>query len=97
MRERPRSRRLRSLWRPEPSKVRCGHTEQKCRAARSTTKSQTGDRVFNFILKARGTDLEAALKAAKPIQFKENIALVLKYFDKLTPLMQQDVNPRPAD
>jgi hypothetical protein len=42
-------------------------------------------------------DLEAALKAAKPIQFKENIALALKYFDKLTPLMQQDVNPRPAD
>jgi hypothetical protein len=33
--------------------------------------------------------LEAALKSAKPIQFKENIALVLKYFDKLTPLMQQ--------
>jgi hypothetical protein len=32
--------------------------------------------------------LEAALKTAKPIQFKENIALVLKYFDKLTPLMQ---------
>ena len=27
--------------------------------------------------------LEAALKEAKPIQFKENIALVLKYFDKL--------------
>jgi len=27
--------------------------------------------------------LEAALKDAKPIQFKENIALVLKYFDKL--------------
>ena len=33
--------------------------------------------------------LEAALKTAKPIQFKENIALVLKYFDKLSPLMQQ--------
>jgi hypothetical protein len=32
--------------------------------------------------------LEAALKTAKPIQFKENIALVLKYFDKLSPLMQ---------
>jgi hypothetical protein len=32
--------------------------------------------------------LEAALKNAKPIQFKENIALVLKYFDKLLPLMQ---------
>jgi serine/threonine protein kinase HipA of HipAB toxin-antitoxin module len=42
-------------------------------------------------------DLEAALKTAKPIQFKENIALVLKYFDKLAPLMQEDVNPRPAD
>ena len=33
--------------------------------------------------------LEAALKNAKPIQFKENIALVLKYFDKLTELMQE--------
>jgi hypothetical protein len=32
--------------------------------------------------------LEAALKGAKPIAFKENIALVLKYFDKLLPLMQ---------
>ncbi len=28
------------------------------------------------------TQLEAALKNAKPIQFKENIALVLKYFDR---------------
>jgi hypothetical protein len=44
------------------------------------------------------TQLEAALKTAKPIQFKENIALVLKYFDKLAPLMhEQDSNPRPAD
>jgi hypothetical protein len=42
-------------------------------------------------------DLEAALKTARPIQFKENIALVLKYFDKLAPLVQEDVNPRPAD
>jgi hypothetical protein len=42
--------------------------------------------------------LEAALKNAKPIQFKENIALVLKYFDKLAPLMpEQDSNLRPAD
>jgi hypothetical protein len=32
--------------------------------------------------------LEAALKTAKPIQFKENIPLVVKYFDKLSPLMQ---------
>ncbi|HEY7300017.1 MAG TPA: hypothetical protein VH684_19090 [Xanthobacteraceae bacterium] len=32
--------------------------------------------------------LQASLKTAKPIQFKENIALVLKYFDKLAPLMQ---------
>ena len=41
--------------------------------------------------------LAAALKTAKPIQFKENIALVLKYFDKLLPLMQEDTDPRPGD
>jgi hypothetical protein len=35
-------------------------------------------------------ELEAALNIAKPIQFKENITLVLKYFDKLSPLMMQD-------
>jgi hypothetical protein len=34
------------------------------------------------------TELEAALKDARPIQFKENIALVLKYYDKLASLMQ---------
>ena len=34
-------------------------------------------------------EFEAALKTARPIQFKENIALVLKYFDKLAPLMQE--------
>ena len=33
-------------------------------------------------------ELEAALKGAKPIQFKENIALVLKHYDQLLPLMQ---------
>jgi hypothetical protein len=38
--------------------------------------------------------LEAALKDTKPIQFKENIALVLQYFDKLTELMQEQA---PAD
>jgi len=32
--------------------------------------------------------LGAALKSAKPIQFKENIALVRKYYDRLTELMQ---------
>ena len=42
--------------------------------------------------------LEAALKDARPIQFKENIALVLKYYAMLAPLMQdQDANLRPAD
>jgi hypothetical protein len=42
--------------------------------------------------------LEAALKDAKPVQFKENIALVVKYFDKLAPIMQeQDLKLRPAD
>ena len=34
-------------------------------------------------------ELEAALKTAKPIQFKENIALVIKCYDKLLPLMQE--------
>jgi hypothetical protein len=44
------------------------------------------------------TDFAAALKIAKPIQFKENIALVLKYFDQLVPFMQeQDSSLRPAD
>jgi hypothetical protein len=38
--------------------------------------------------------LEAALKDAKPIQFKENIGLVLKYFDKLAAVMQEQ---GPAD
>jgi hypothetical protein len=37
--------------------------------------------------------LEAVLKDAKPIQFKENIALVLKYLDKLPALIEQG----PAD
>jgi hypothetical protein len=42
--------------------------------------------------------LEAALKDARPVQFKQNIALVLKYFDKLAPIMQeQDLKLRPAD
>src|ERR1700751_1292569 len=41
--------------------------------------------------------LDAALKNAKPIQFKENIALVLKYFDQLAPLMQDQDSKRPAD
>ena len=40
------------------------------------------------------TQLQAALKTAKPIQFKENIALVLKYFDRLPPPMQEQ---GPAD
>jgi hypothetical protein len=38
--------------------------------------------------------LAAALKDAKPIQFKENIALVLKYFDTLSELMAEQ---GPAD
>jgi hypothetical protein len=33
-------------------------------------------------------NLATALKIAKPIQFRENIDLVLKYFDQLTPIMQ---------
>jgi hypothetical protein len=41
--------------------------------------------------KERLARLEAALKNAKPIQFKENIALVLKYFDQLAPFMQEQI------
>jgi hypothetical protein len=42
--------------------------------------------------------LEAVLKIAKPIRFKENIALVLKNFDQLLPFVQELVtNLRPAD
>ena len=37
--------------------------------------------------------LEAALKDTKPIQFKENIVLVLKYFDKLSELMAEQGPP----
>src|SRR6266700_1062186 len=40
-------------------------------------------------IKRELAELEAALNTAKPIQFKENIALVLKYYDKLLPLMQE--------
>jgi hypothetical protein len=40
------------------------------------------------------TQLEAALKDAKPIQFKENVAMVLKYFDQIPPLKQEE---GPAD
>jgi hypothetical protein len=40
------------------------------------------------------TQLEAELKGAKPVQYKENIALVLKYFDKLPALKPDD---GPAD
>jgi len=47
---------------------------------------------------SRQAQLEAAFKNAKPVHFKGNIALVLKYFDKLAPLMpDQDSNLRPAD
>jgi len=41
--------------------------------------------------------LEAALKNARPIQFKEDVALVLKYFDQLTPMQEQDSKLPPAD
>jgi hypothetical protein len=42
--------------------------------------------------------LEAALTMVKPIQFNENIGLVLKYFDQLIPFMQEmETTLRPAD
>ena len=42
--------------------------------------------------------LEAALKDAKPIQFRENIALVVKYFEQLAAIIPEpDSFLRPAD
>lgn len=41
--------------------------------------------------------LDAALKNTKPVQFKENIALVLKHYDQLAPLMEEQSGQRPAD
>lgn len=38
--------------------------------------------------------LEAALKSAKPITFKENVSVVVKYYDQLAELMQEQ---GPAD
>jgi len=35
-------------------------------------------------------ELEADLKVAKPIQFRENIALVVKYYDRLAPMFFGD-------
>jgi hypothetical protein len=71
---------------------------------RAQTPSETDGRVQRDSPAGRVTggsvlaQLEAALKNARPVQFKENIALVLKYFDKLAPLMQeQDSELRPAD
>jgi hypothetical protein len=34
-------------------------------------------------------DMNEALKDAKPVEFKENVALVTKYLDKLGAIMQQ--------
>jgi hypothetical protein len=46
------------------------------------------DKSFPEAEKKQGlAQLEALVKAVKPIQFKENIALVVRYFDKLSPLM----------
>jgi hypothetical protein len=39
--------------------------------------------------KAYLAQLEDALQSTKPIQFKGNVALVQKYFDKLPPLMRE--------
>ena len=65
-------------------------------------KEIAGLKADNSVPEAEETEglvqLEAALKDAKPVQFKQNIALVLKYFDKLAPIMQeQDLKLRPAD
>ena len=67
-------------------------------ATRATTNFRRIESISEAEKKEDLAELEAALKNAKPVQFKENVALVLKYFDKLAPLMpEQDSNLRPAD
>ena len=67
-------------------------------ATRATTNFRRIESISEAEKKEDLAELEAALKNAKPVQFKENVALVLKYFDKLAPLMpEEDSNLRPAD
>ena len=51
------------------------------KADKSVSEAEKGDGLAH---------LEAAFNDAKPIQYKENIALVLKYFDKLPPFTVAD-------
>src|SRR6516165_3504066 len=92
-------------------KVRCGSTRSIDSGLRSSLPASTrsvpstttpaGKAMFQMLgvfAEFERAQLEAALKDAKPVQFKQNIALVLKYFDKLAPIMQeQDLKLRPAD
>ena len=66
-------------------------------ATRATTNFRRIESISEAEKKEDLEELEAALKNAKPIQFKENIALVLKYFDKLAPLIPEQDSNRPAD
>ena len=66
-------------------------------ATRATTNFRRIESISEAEKKEDLAELEAALKNAKPVQFKENVALVLKYFDKLAPLMPEQDSNRPAD
>ena len=73
-------------------------TEAPEQIKREITALKTDKSVPEAQKKENLTQLQAALKNAKPVQFKENIALVLKYFDQLVPFVQeQDLKLRPAD
>ena len=63
-------------------------------ATRATTNFRRIESISEAEKKEDLAELEAALKNAKPVQFKENIGLVLKYFDKLAELMHEQ---EPAD
>ena len=58
----------------------CGRAPRKGESGNQP--NQQGARIFHRQLASSRRELEAALRIAKPMQFKENIALVLKYFDK---------------
>jgi ribosomal protein S7 len=57
---------------------------------RNTVCGSAPSKVAEPTEKARLELFEEALNNAKPIQFKENIALVLKYYDKLPPLRSNE-------
>ena len=63
-------------------------TEPPERARQQIAALKADKTVSEVAKKEELAQLEAMLKGARPIQFKENIALVRKHYDRLLPLMQ---------